>query len=177
MAWFPLMFYTSVYIGDLYKRANPLVYSNLDMETLRQNVLARDAEATRISSRALFYSSVITLVLTWLLPGFVATPASERSHSSSRDYRPVSTSATDESVREVGDGIENDREGGAGIECDTIRQHRRRPSVVQHGEDATKWEILGRTFELTVPEKMKFDLATLWAFGHLTFALCMFGTL
>jgi solute carrier family 45 protein 1/2/4 len=152
------MFYTSVYIGDLYKRANPLAYDDLDMETLRQHALARDAEATRLGSRALFYSSVITLVLIWLLPSFVATPASERSQSPSADYRPLSTSATDESVRGVGAAI----------------QHRRDPSVV---EDATKWEILGRTFELTVPERMKLDLATLWAFGHLTFALCMFGTL
>jgi solute carrier family 45 protein 1/2/4 len=171
------MFYTTVYIGDLYKRANPLAHGDLDMETLRQNALARDAEATRLGSRALFYTSVITLVLTWLLPAFVATPASERSHSSSRDYRPVSTNATDEFVRGVGDGIESDQEGGADIEDDTRHQHRWRPSVVQHGEDATKWKILGRMFELTIPEKMKIDMATLWAFGHLTFAFCMFGTL
>ena len=76
MAWFPLMFYTSVYIGDLYKHANPLAYSDLDLETLRRNALTRDAEATRLSSRELFYSSVITLVHSCLLPGFVATPAS-----------------------------------------------------------------------------------------------------
>lgn len=165
------MFYTSVYIGDLYKRANPLAYDDRDMEILHQNALARNAEATRLGSRALFYSSVITLVLIWLLPAFVATPASERSYSSSCDYRPVSVNAREESVRVAGDGIETDQEGGVGI------QYRWSPSVVRPGDGATKWEILGRMFELSVPEKMKLDLATLWAFGHLTFALCMFGTL
>jgi solute carrier family 45, member 1/2/4 len=167
MAWYPLMFYTSIYIGDLYKRANPLAHDNLDTETLRQNALARDAEATRLGSRALFYSSVVALILTWLLPGVVAAPASERSRSSP-EYTLVSTSATDEFVGEVGGDIESDQ-GGA--------QPSRRPSVVQSGEDATKWETLGRTFHLTILEMVKIDLTTLWAFGHLTFALCMLGTL
>jgi solute carrier family 45, member 1/2/4 len=163
MARYPLLLYTSVYIGDLYKRANPLAYGNLDIETLHKNALARDAEATRLGSRALFYSSGIALILIWLLPVFVATPASQRSRSS-RNYRPVSTNIT-ESVGGADDDIEDDR-----------HQHRRRPPAVQHG-DVTKWEILSRTFQPIIREMMKIDLVTLWAFGHFTFALCMFGTL
>ena len=84
---------------------------------------------------------------------------------------------TDESVRGVSDSIESDKDGGAGIEDDMRHKRHWRPFVVQHGVGATKWEILGWMFELTIPEKMKTDLATLWAFGHLTFALCMFCTL
>jgi hypothetical protein len=96
MAWFPLTFYATVYIGDLYKRAHPFAYA--DLETLRLNTLDRDAEATRLGFRALLYSSLITTVLIWLLPAFVATPANERSHTSSHDYKPLSTNVTDDPV-------------------------------------------------------------------------------
>ncbi|KAL1743634.1 major facilitator superfamily domain-containing protein [Schizophyllum fasciatum] len=57
IGWFPVMFYTSVYIGDLYQRSN----SEPD-----------DAEGTRLGARALFYMGVVSLISNIALPAFVA---------------------------------------------------------------------------------------------------------
>ncbi|KAG6894396.1 hypothetical protein C0992_006288 [Termitomyces sp. T32_za158] len=62
IAWFPILFYTTIYIGDLYRRSTPLSPS-----FTRED---RDSEATLLGTRALFYSSVIALVLNIILPGF-----------------------------------------------------------------------------------------------------------
>ncbi|EGO26619.1 hypothetical protein SERLADRAFT_436429 [Serpula lacrymans var. lacrymans S7.9] len=64
LAWFPVLFYTTVYIGELHKRSSP-VPENDDA------ALVLDAEATRLGSRALFYSSVVSLVANVILPFFV----------------------------------------------------------------------------------------------------------
>ncbi|KAG6899420.1 hypothetical protein C0993_010428 [Termitomyces sp. T159_Od127] len=69
IAWFPILFYTTIYIGDLYRRSTPLSPSFTNED--------RDAEATLLGTRALFYSSVIALALNIILPGFVATPVTK----------------------------------------------------------------------------------------------------
>ncbi|KAG6827803.1 hypothetical protein H0H92_010409 [Tricholoma furcatifolium] len=65
IAWFPILFYTTIYIGDLYRRSTPISASTTIDE--------RNAEATRLGTRALFYSSVLSLFLNIILPAFVAT--------------------------------------------------------------------------------------------------------
>ncbi|KAG6864294.1 hypothetical protein C0991_010765 [Blastosporella zonata] len=67
IAWFPILFYSTIYIGDLYRRSTPTSTTITPTE--------RDAEATRLGTRALFYSSVVALVLNVVLPAFVATSA------------------------------------------------------------------------------------------------------
>ncbi|KAI6144983.1 MFS general substrate transporter [Pisolithus tinctorius] len=62
LAWFPVLFYTSLYIGELYKRSLPdTVADDADV----------DAEATRLGSRALFYSALVALVANLVTPFFV----------------------------------------------------------------------------------------------------------
>ncbi|KAF8062461.1 major facilitator superfamily domain-containing protein [Lyophyllum atratum] len=67
IAWFPILFYTTIYIGDLYRRSTPLAST--------PSPAARDAEATRLGTRALFFSAILSLFLNLVLPAFVATPA------------------------------------------------------------------------------------------------------
>src|ERR1700722_9246220 len=65
IAWFPLLFYTTVYIGELHKRASPL---GVDSDAAAD---ALEAEGNRLGSRALFYSAIISLVTNVILPFFV----------------------------------------------------------------------------------------------------------
>ncbi|KAI0926618.1 hypothetical protein AcV7_010403 [Taiwanofungus camphoratus] len=65
LGWFPVLFYTSAFIGDLHKRTSPLPPSDP----------ALDAEATRLGSRALFYSSILSLAANLVLPFFVREAA------------------------------------------------------------------------------------------------------
>ncbi|KAH9857374.1 MFS general substrate transporter [Lenzites betulinus] len=68
MGWFPVLFYTSAFVGDLHKRASPLAPENPTL----------DAEATRLGTRALFYSALLSLASNILLPFFVAESARSR---------------------------------------------------------------------------------------------------
>ncbi|OBZ66441.1 General alpha-glucoside permease [Grifola frondosa] len=69
VGWFPVLFYTTAFIGDLHKRAFPDIPAEDP---------ALDAEATRLGSRALFYSSLLNLGATIVLPFFVPEAASSR---------------------------------------------------------------------------------------------------
>ncbi|KAK0194177.1 sucrose transporter [Armillaria mellea] len=61
ISWFPLLFYTTLYIGDLHKRE---YYTQDDTDAL-------EAESTRLGSRALFFSSILALSANVLLPFFI----------------------------------------------------------------------------------------------------------
>lgn len=65
MGWFPVLFYTTAFIGDLHKRSSTLP---LDDPSL-------DAEATRLGTRALFFSSLVSFSGTVFLPFIVAESA------------------------------------------------------------------------------------------------------
>ena len=60
------MFYTSVYIGDLYKRS-----------AAQAQIEPDDAEGTRLGARALFYMGAVSLFANVVLPAFVAETASQ----------------------------------------------------------------------------------------------------
>ncbi|KAI0365167.1 MFS general substrate transporter [Pilatotrama ljubarskyi] len=112
IGWFPVLFYTTAFIGDLHKRSSPLPADDP----------ALDAEATRLGTRALFYSSLLSLTSNILLPFFVAESARSRRL----------------------------------LERKLVQAHK------------STW--------VRMYERIKVGLATLWATGHLLFAVCMFAT-
>lgn len=67
MARFPLIFYTPIYLGNIYERTTPL------SATLSTGA-AHDAETARLVTRALFYSALVSLFFNILLPPFIAPP-------------------------------------------------------------------------------------------------------
>lgn len=64
LGWFPVLFYTTVYIGDLHKQSSPIP-ENEDA------AIALDAESTRLGSRAMFYSALVSLAANIIMPSFV----------------------------------------------------------------------------------------------------------
>ena len=63
-----MLFYTSAFIGELHKRSS----------TLPADDPGLDAEATRLGTRALFYSALVSLAGNVLLPFVVAESARSR---------------------------------------------------------------------------------------------------
>ena len=59
-----MLFYTTLYIGELHKRNSSPPESDAA-------ALALDAKATRLGSRALFYSALLSLTANIVLPFFV----------------------------------------------------------------------------------------------------------
>lgn len=71
-----MLFYSTLYVGDLHRQNSPVP------DTDEARVLL-DAEATRLGSRALFYSSLLALLANVTLPAFVPEAKSD---SRERDY-------------------------------------------------------------------------------------------
>ncbi|KAJ7628902.1 major facilitator superfamily domain-containing protein [Roridomyces roridus] len=63
LGWFPVLFYTTMYINDLYARSALAVGTPSDIV----------AEGTRLGSRGLFFSAVLALLTNLLLPLFAAS--------------------------------------------------------------------------------------------------------
>ncbi|RDX45599.1 MFS general substrate transporter [Lentinus brumalis] len=112
VGWFPVLFYTSAFIGDLHKQAS----------TLPPDDPGLDAESTRLGTRALFYSSLLSFAGNVLLPFVVAESARSRRL----------------------------------VERKLAQAHK------------SAWV---RTYD-----RVKVHLTSLWAAGHLLFAICMFAT-
>lgn len=74
LSWFPILFYTTIYVGDLYKHA-ALAASTSPLSD--QDMIGVDADATRFGSRALFYSSLVSLFCNVVLPYFISETANE----------------------------------------------------------------------------------------------------
>lgn len=68
IGWFPLLFYTSVYIGEIHIRSSSPSLSTKQLQLL-------EAEATRLGTRALLYHSVLALLANFVLPYFVTESA------------------------------------------------------------------------------------------------------
>ena len=73
LGWFPVLFYTTVYIGDLHKGSSPIPEN-------KDAAIALDAEATRLGTRAMFYSALVSLAANIIMPYFVVR---QRGHASS----------------------------------------------------------------------------------------------
>ena len=70
IGWFPVLFYTTLYVGDIYKSGLP---DSADLES--EEV---DAEATRLGTRALFWSACISLLSNFALPFLVSRTVNPR---------------------------------------------------------------------------------------------------
>lgn len=64
LAWFPVLFYTTVYIGDLYKAGLPIPENE-------EEATIQDDQATITGSRAFFHFALIALAANWILPFLV----------------------------------------------------------------------------------------------------------
>ena len=73
MGWFPVMFYATVYVGELHKRASP-VADPADAAAVR----SLEAEANRLGSRALLYGSLLSLAANIILPLFMSETRSHK---------------------------------------------------------------------------------------------------
>lgn len=173
MAWFPLLFYTTIYVGDLYKRSTPLSASPpisipstaSPEERLSMLLNARNAEATRLGSLALFYSSLLALFMNIVVPMFIVTTASKRSSSMTPSHS--SSVGRGGALGALGDDIGSARVGGGeGSREDDMNGWR------IHGEGERGWRR-----RIRVPERMKIKLVSMWAVSHLALAGCLLGTL
>ncbi|KAJ8507140.1 hypothetical protein ONZ45_g10460 [Pleurotus djamor] len=72
IGWFPILFYTTIYVGDLYKRSAASLLPLTSSPDFEQAQAELDATATRYGSRALLYSSLLSLLSNVLLPFFVS---------------------------------------------------------------------------------------------------------
>ncbi|KAH8112394.1 MFS general substrate transporter [Phellopilus nigrolimitatus] len=64
LAWFPVLFYTTVYIGDLYKSALPVPADDAA-------ATVQDDQATIVGARAFFFFGLMALTANFVLPLFV----------------------------------------------------------------------------------------------------------
>jgi len=71
-AWFPILFYTTLYVSDLYKRSLP-------PSAFEGNIEDIEAEGTRLGSRAQLLSALLALVTNFLAPLVIRNPASSSS--------------------------------------------------------------------------------------------------
>ncbi|KAF8627150.1 hypothetical protein AX17_006367 [Amanita inopinata Kibby_2008] len=155
LSWFPILFYTTIYIGDLYKRA---FFASATSPLSDEDQITLNAEATRSGSRALFCSSLVSLIGNVVLPYFVSEAARELDSPSERRIKPPGRrylgSATDST----------ETNGNYG------------PSGVETGRHTWRAFLAKISSSLRVPQGWQFHLASLWAFSHLVISLCMFGT-
>ncbi|KAK7049408.1 hypothetical protein VNI00_006009 [Paramarasmius palmivorus] len=164
LGWFPILFYTSVYIGDLHKRAfyataitaGSLPNFNITPETLA----AVEDESTRLGSRALFFSSLITLTMNFLLPFFVTEALSNSRERKQRRHQQTVANGFGSSY-----DINGARSG--------IDGYTHTPGATSSGSFKG---LVGRLMSCSVPERLQLHLASLWAVSHAVFAACMCGT-
>jgi solute carrier family 45 protein 1/2/4 len=71
-SWFPILFYTTLYVSDLYKRSLP-------PSAFEGNIEDIEAEGTRLGSRAQLLSALLALTTNFLAPLIVRNAASSSS--------------------------------------------------------------------------------------------------
>ncbi len=72
MAWFPIYFYTTLYVSELYKRSLPSSAFDGNLEDI-------DAEGTRLGSQAQLFYAVLALFTNALAPLIIDTDFSSSS--------------------------------------------------------------------------------------------------
>ena len=85
IAWYPILFLSTSYIGELYKRASP--EPTTEDESGQQN-----REATILGTRALFFFSIVTLFANFAMPLFVIEAKTDSSGSDTARVRQKSFS-------------------------------------------------------------------------------------
>ena len=74
-----MIFYSTIYIGDLYKRSMPAATTDE-----QQTII--DDEATRLGSRALFHAALLSLIASLILPIFVTEGAGNPSQNQNSSW-------------------------------------------------------------------------------------------
>ncbi|KAF9269522.1 hypothetical protein L218DRAFT_1072355 [Marasmius fiardii PR-910] len=162
LGWFPILFYTSVYIGDLNKRG---LYATATVipppgspNVLTPEILASlDTESARLGSRALFYSSLLTLFMNFVLPYFVTEASTNSRRRKQRRHQQTVSNGFGDSSGSYGGGMD----GTPGRTSDTLNRGK---------------ALLRRLSSFAIPERLQLHLSSLWAISHAVFAFCMLGT-
>ncbi|KAE9392071.1 hypothetical protein BT96DRAFT_288398 [Gymnopus androsaceus JB14] len=158
IAWFPIILYSTLYIGDLHKRAffaTAILVPPPDIS--EESLAALNTEATRIGSRAMFYSSILALSMNIILPFFVT----ESSASSRRRKQ--------ERQRGVGfAGVDHYEPHGAHNGLDDLT---RSPVTSARPKSSGPWWR-----NIAIPEMFKIHIAGLWAISSGVLACCMLST-
>ncbi len=149
-----MLFYTTLYIGDLHKReyyTSLLLTESIGPSTLgliNSTVVSRqddtdalEAESTRLGSRALFFSSILALSTNVLLPFFIIKTRRKSARHLNAGYDSTR-------VRNETDGYTSTRTAAGKL-----------------------WALW------SIPDAIKVHLASLWAVSHVVFAGCMLATL
>ncbi|KAJ6469195.1 hypothetical protein C8R47DRAFT_950499, partial [Mycena vitilis] len=71
LGWFPVFFYTTTYISDLYARS---LHVHGTSGSIGPDVAA---EGTRLGARALLFSAIVALLTNLILPAFISTSSSK----------------------------------------------------------------------------------------------------
>ncbi|KAG7095537.1 hypothetical protein E1B28_006275 [Marasmius oreades] len=166
LGWFPILFYTSVYIGDLNKRAFYATVSVIpppgsSSSPITPEILASlDTESSRLGSRALFYSSLITLFMNFALPYFVTEASTNSRRRKQKRHQQTVANGFGSSHSP------NGTFGGGMNETSNPTSE-----TLNRGRN-----IFRKISAFAIPERMQLHLASLWAIGHAVFALCMLST-
>ena len=80
LGWFPVLFYSTVYIGDLHKNSSPIPQT-------QDAAIALDVESTRLGTRALFYHALVTLAANIIMPSFVVPQHAKHASSALQPER------------------------------------------------------------------------------------------
>jgi solute carrier family 45 protein 1/2/4 len=149
VGWFPFLFYSTTYIGQLY--VNPIFEEHPDLPETEINRAWEDA--TRVGTFALLINAIITLASNIILPALTVPSYGRVRGLAYETHRRRDSSS---SLREDGTTSEPLLDGHAIITTSTTDDEK--PSIM------TKIRIPGLTLRRT------------WLLSHLLFALCMLST-
>ncbi|KAJ5775717.1 uncharacterized protein N7511_000728 [Penicillium nucicola] len=158
VGWFPFLFYSTTYIGQLY--VNPIFAENPNLS--KEKIDEAWEDATRMGAFALLIYAIISFLANTLLPLFVAPTYSPAPKTSSQ---PASLSGHfNEDEEET-----NRRVSISGMPIGTASE----PLL-----DATpRHEAEGKPTWLSRLQIPGLTLKQVWLISHIIFALCMFSTL
>ncbi|KAJ6617111.1 major facilitator superfamily domain-containing protein [Mycena sp. CBHHK59/15] len=94
LGWFPVLFYTTMYISDLYARSVHMATAGTPGEIA--------AEGTRLGARALFFSAILALLTNLILPLFISERARPVSAGRTPTGRHTRTASADSLSRQIG---------------------------------------------------------------------------
>lgn len=160
VGWFPFLFYSTTYIGQLY--VNPIFEEHPDLPEKEINRAWEDA--TRIGTFALLVNAIITLASNIILP-VLTVPSYGRVRSSSElENHPQRRRDSSSSLREADDGTTAEP---------LLEGHPTITTTTTTTTDAVDDEKPNIMTKLRVPG---LTLRRTWLLSHLLFALCMLST-
>lgn len=80
IGWFPILFYLTTYVNELYKRSQPAPTSAAEAATL-------DVTGTRLGTRALFFSAILTVITNLAAPFIVRGARTHHRNDSPHEHQ------------------------------------------------------------------------------------------